>query len=245
MRKILLFLFGLTSVFLQNNSAALGRQSIKVGTSANYAPFEFIDKNGKITGFEIDIITEILKNEEYDVVVEDMPFDGLIPAVISGSIDVGAAGLTMTEDKEKQVSLSKPFFTPSLSIVVKSSDKSIKDMNDLVNKRIGAEIATNGAELAKTIKGSKTHEFDSVNEAFAALLTNSIDAVISDADVNAYFFKITKEKKLKIIATSEAMEPYIFITSLKNKKLINQINNGIEKIKKNGKYDEIRDKWFK
>lgn len=125
---------------------------IVVGTSADFPPFEFVDEDGKITGFDIDLVTTILENLGYEVEVQDIAFDALIPSLQSGKINIIAAGMSITDEREEVVDFSIPYYEADQSILIKKdSGVEINASDDLenftasiVNLTIGAQTGTTG-----------------------------------------------------------------------------------------------------
>ena len=118
---------------------------IIIGTSADFAPFEYKDAEGKIIGFDIEMVTTILENLNYTVEVKDIAFDSLIPSLNAGTIDVIAAAMTITEEREEQIDFSDPYYEADQSILIKKgSDIQINSTDDLANLTIGAQTGTTG-----------------------------------------------------------------------------------------------------
>ena len=89
-----------------------------MGTNAGFKPFEYIDNN-QVVGFDVDLAREIAKSLGKDLKVEDMSFDGLLPALDSGQIDMVAAGMTVTPEREKNALFSDSYYSASQRIIVK------------------------------------------------------------------------------------------------------------------------------
>lgn len=109
---------------------------LKVGTDAAFAPFEFQDENSKdYTGFDVDLIKAIGKQMGYQVQIQNTGFDGLIPALEAGNIDVVIAAMSITPERSAKVNFSKPYYKSGLSIVVKSGNTDINSFKALEGKR--------------------------------------------------------------------------------------------------------------
>jgi len=107
--------------------AGPGAKVLKVGTDAGFAPFEFQDENSKeYVGFDVDLIKAMGKQAGYEVQVQNINFDGLIPALESNNIDVAIAGMTITEARSQKVNFTKPYYKSGLTIVVKNDNNTIK-----------------------------------------------------------------------------------------------------------------------
>lgn len=106
------------NVVIPENEATEGTQSLKLGTNAAFPPFEYVDGKN-IVGFDISMGQKIAKNAEKTLDIVDMAFDSLIPALQSGTIDFIAAGMSVTEERKKNVDFSAPYFQSEQVIIVK------------------------------------------------------------------------------------------------------------------------------
>ena len=109
MKKVFLVLtlviFGLVSCGKKDS----GQKKLRVGLNAVFAPFEYIE-NGQVAGFDVDMINEIGKNLGYEVEIIDQSFDGLIPALKAGKIDIIVSGMSSTEERKKSVDFTDEYF---------------------------------------------------------------------------------------------------------------------------------------
>ena len=104
--------------------AANDQKAIKVGTEPTFAPFEFQEKDSKeFAGFDMDLARAIGKQLGKKVEIQNMGFDALIPALNSGNIDVVAAGMSITDERNKAVTFSDPYYTSGLVVVVTKDNK--------------------------------------------------------------------------------------------------------------------------
>ncbi|SEO70314.1 basic amino acid ABC transporter substrate-binding protein [Propionispora vibrioides] len=242
----LVALFGLAGCGGQKPAANEGKATVlKVGTEPSFAPFEFQDEKSKdYVGFDMDLIRAIGKQMGAEVEIQSMGFDGLIPALEAGNIDVAVSGMTITEERAQKVNFSKPYYKSGLTVVVKTGNNTIKGFGDLEGKKIGAQIGTTGAEEAKKIKNAQVREFNTPPEAFMELKAGGVDAVINDKPVNDYFMKETGSKDAQQVGEPLTAEDYGIAMSKKNTELADKINKALDELKQNGEYDKIYEKWF-
>jgi len=116
---------------------------IVVGTSADFAPFEYMDENGNLTGFDIDLIREIGKRLKLEVQIDDMPFDSLLAAVQEGKIDLIIAGMNYTEERDQKVDFTDPYYSSeTVLLVVESFSDQLNTSEDITKYRLGTQIGT-------------------------------------------------------------------------------------------------------
>lgn len=218
---------------------------LKVGAETTFPPFEFQDEQSKeYVGFDMDLARAIGKQMGYEVKIESMGFDGLIPALEGGNIDMIVSGMSITPERAEKVTFSKPYYKSGLSIVVKAENEAIKGFKDLEGKKIAVQIGTTGAEEAKKIKGATVREFNSNAESYMELKAGGVDAVVNDLPVNQYYMAKSGDKSAKLLSEISNAEDYGMAIAKKNTELSEKVNKALEELKKNGEYDKIYEKWF-
>ncbi len=221
------------------------KKVLKVGSDTAFAPFEFQDEKTKeYVGFDMDLIKALGKQMGYEVEVQSLNFDGLIPALESGNIDATISAMTITDERAKKVNFTKPYYKSGLSMVVKSDNDTIKSFTDLDGKRIAVQIGTTGADEAKKIKDAKIREFNTAPEAFLELKNGGVDAVVNDMPVNDYYIKQAGGKDAKTVGAPLSSEDYGIATAKKNTELAKKFDQALDELKKNGEYEKIYVKWF-
>ena len=111
---IMLTLFFLCACRTQSVYA---KEKITVGTNAEYAPFEYLDSDGNLTGFDYELLEAIAQEENLELEWKDMPFDSLVGSMETGNIQIIAAAIGPTKEREKSVDFSDVYYTGSQSIV--------------------------------------------------------------------------------------------------------------------------------
>ena len=232
------------AVFFMGTASA--EQVLRVGTEATFAPFEFMEQGSdEPTGYDIDIIKAIGAAEGFKVEVVNMPFDGLIPAMLTSQIDAAIAGITITPERAKKVNFSDPYYNSGLSAVILASNTDkYKKISDLSSSRICVQIGTTGAKNAQRISG-KVGAFNTVPEAFMELKAKGCEAVMNDRPVNLYFLsKMHSDEYVEIPEILDG-EQYGIAVGKNNPEVLEAINSGFKKIRENGTFAEIHKKWFK
>jgi polar amino acid transport system substrate-binding protein len=154
-----------------------------VGTAPGYFPFEMVDKQGNIVGFDIEVAQAIAKQLGVKLRVERFSFDGLIPALQTGKVDMVIAGMTIRGDRALSVSFSDPYYVTGQVLMVSNRNPGVKSWKDLdvKGKVIGVSLGTTGAMLAKELfKNAEVKDFDTFPDACLAASTGKADAVVYD-----------------------------------------------------------------
>ena len=127
---------------------------LTMGTNAEFPPYEYYE-GGDIVGIDVEIMAAVAKEMGMELQVEDMAFDSIIPAISSGKVDVGAAGMTVTEERQASVDFTNTYAKASQMIIVKDGSE-IAGPADLEGKVIGVQLGTTG-DLYCTDPVSYTH----------------------------------------------------------------------------------------
>lgn len=216
-------------------------KTLYVGTNAEFAPFEYLEK-GKITGFDIELMEALAKEMKKDIKIQNMSFDGLLPALQMKKVDVVIAGMTETAERKKSVSFTKPYFRAKQVIIVKKG-KDLKKFEDLSGKNVGVMLGFTGDTVVTEIKGAKVQRFDTTYAAIMALEKGKVDAVVADSEPAKKYMESYKDL---VIASAKAEEEEYAIAVRKNDKaLLENLNKALVQVKANGTYDALLKKYFK
>lgn len=226
-----------------NGASSSGGKILKVATDPTFAPFEFQGTDGKVQGFDIDLINAIAKSAGFQIQFQNMPFDGMIPALQAKTIDAGVAGVTITAERTKTIGFSKPYIRAGLAIAVRNNTNDITKFNDLKNKKLAVQIGTTGADEAKKVSGAKISTFKTPSLALQELINGNVDAVINDAPVTLYAINSGGLKGAKIVGDL-LTEEYYGIPTPKGSPNLEAINKGLDSVIKDGTYAQIYKKWF-
>ncbi|EGO62304.1 extracellular solute-binding protein family 3 [Acetonema longum DSM 6540] len=221
------------------------KKVLRVGSETTYPPFEFQDEKSKeYVGFDLDLIRAVGNQMGYEIQIQSMAFDGLIPALEAGNIDALISAMTITAERAKKVTFSQPYYKSGLAIMVRQDNTDIKEFDDLTGKKIAVQIGTTGADEAAKIKDAKISTFNSAPEAFLELKAGGVDAVVNDLPVNEYYITQGGGQDAKIVGKALTSEDYGIATAKKNTELAGQIDKALAELKKNGEYEKIYVKWF-
>ncbi len=226
-------------------AAALQGRVLEAGMDAAYPPFGSQDsKTGNYVGFDVDIIRAIAKAEGFEVKVRNLPFDGLIPALRTGTIDIAINDITISEERAKTVDFSRRYYIAGLGVVVRAENTSIRSEKDLAGKRLAVSIGSTGEIAAKKIPGASVRVFNQLNEAFWELKNGGVDAVINDIPTNDYFVTTAGKGAVKSLELALTKEDLGIAVQKGNRELLGKINSGLAKIMRDGTYSRLYRKWF-
>ncbi len=220
---------------------------LTMGTNAEFPPYEFYE-NGEIVGIDAEIAAAIADKLGLELVIEDMDFDSVITSVSSGKIDIGAAGMSVTEDRKKSVNFSDSYATGYQVIIVKE-DSPIKSVDDLFGSNkytIGVQLSTTG-DLYTTwdIEDEGLGTVDRYNkgaDAVMALVSGKVDCVVIDNNPAEVF--VANNPGLRILDTEYVIEDYAIAINKKNTALLEKVNVALKELTEDGTIQSILDKYI-
>lgn len=220
-------------------------EKLYVGTNAEFYPFEYLE-DGKIVGFDAELIEAIGKKLNKEIVWKNMAFDGLLPALQSKKIDVIIAGMTATPERKKFVNFSDPYFVSNQMIIVNTDDKKSKDITSyetLPNHSVGVVLGYTGDVAVSKLENVDVQRFNGASEAIMSLKAKKVQAVVIDSEPAKNYVK--NNKGLKLISTDIAKEEYSIAVSKENKKLAEDINLAYKELVNDGTFEKLITKYFK
>ncbi|MDD2586443.1 MAG: basic amino acid ABC transporter substrate-binding protein [Syntrophomonadaceae bacterium] len=223
-------------------------QKIVVGTNAAFPPFESQDK-GELIGFDMDLIRAIGEAQGIEVEIKHMDFKALVPAVQQGKIDAAIAGMSITPARLETVDFCDSYFDAGLIVAVRNDNESIKSKDDLKGKKLAAQTGTIGADycqkVAKEDPSTEVRVFEDVGVAFMEMKKGGVDAVVNDHPVTLNYILTTEDAGIKMVGDIfSADDKYGIAVKKGNSDLQQLLNEGLEKIKADGTYDQLYKKWI-
>ncbi|QSJ14889.1 ABC transporter permease subunit [Nostoc sp. UHCC 0702] len=219
-------------------------KTLRVATEPAFPPFEFQGKGGELQGFSIDLMNAIATAASFKVDFQSLPFDGIIPALQAKTVDAAISSITITQERAKTIAFSRPYFKAGLAIAIRADNQDITGFDSLKNKKIAVQIGTTGAKKTQSVPGVQIRSFDSAPLALQELANGNVDAVINDAPVTLYAINTGNLKNIKVVQQL-LTEEFYGIATAKNSPNLALINDGLDRVLRNGTYSQIYQKWFK
>lgn len=205
-----------------------GKPVLKMGTNAAFPPYEFYEDN-KIVGIDAEVAAAIAEKLGMELVIEDMDFGAIIASVSTGKIDIGMAGMTVTEERLQNVNFSATYATGVQAIIVKEGSP-ITCLDDLyaegVSYTIAVQESTTGDIYCTDDFGvDNVGKYKTGADAVVALLSGKADCVIIDIEPAKAF--IAANEGLVLLETAYAEEDYAIAIALENTELLAKVNDAL------------------
>lgn len=227
----------------------LKKGELRVGFEAGYMPFEMTDKKGNFVGFDIDIAREMAKAMGVKFVPVNTAWDGIIPSLITDKFDIIMSGMTVTQERNLKINFADPYIIVGQSILINKKHKgkinSYKDLNDpkyIVTSKLG----TTGEQAVKRLIPKCTYKsFETEPEAALEVVNGKADAFVYDLPYCVVFMAQQGAGKLVFLDMPFTFEPLAWGVRKGDPDFLNWLNNFLNQIKNDGRYERIYNKWIK
>ncbi|GGW54840.1 basic amino acid ABC transporter substrate-binding protein [Streptomyces caelestis] len=213
-------------------------------THLPYPPFQS-EIDGKVQGFDVSLIDLVAKDLGVKQDIVDQPFENFKTggSLNAGQCDLAAAGMTITEERKKNVDFSDPYFNATQAVLV-DKKSGIGSFAELKGRKLGAQAQTTGEDYAKS-KGLDPVSFESSDAVLNGLRTGQVQAVIIDYPVVQGWLKDkANADAFKVVDNLSTGEQYGFTVKKGNTKLLAAINKAIADAKADGTYKKLYERWI-
>ncbi|GII65748.1 basic amino acid ABC transporter substrate-binding protein [Sphaerisporangium krabiense] len=215
-------------------------------TNLPYEPFQF-KQGADVVGFDVDIVNLAAKKlgVKQDIVDIDFAVIKSGAALNAGKCDVAAAGMTITDERKKNMLFSEPYFDATQALLAKKGT-GVKSLDDVKAKglKLGAQASTTGLDYVKG-KGFNPTEYADSPKELLGLQSGQADVIVQDLPVVLTWLKKPEiADKFELVASLDTGEQYGVGMKLGNDALAKVINEEIAKAKSDGTYEQIYVKWF-
>lgn len=220
------------------------QESYVVVSQSSYPPFATRDETGKMVGLDMDILNAIAEKQGFTLKFIPHDMDGLLESLNEDGADIVATGVNITPERQKKYEFSQPYLDASWAALVNKYKVKARQWTDLKNKKFVVQASSlSETQLKNTAISTDILPLKTVYLGIAAVGKGEADAIYDvDSVLDTYlkpntpFIKIVDEESDKI--------PFGFVFKKGNSQLKTKIDQGLEKIKADGTYQKILDKWY-
>jgi ABC-type amino acid transport substrate-binding protein len=219
-----------------------GGETLSVGSDIPYPPFEQ-GKAPNYTGFDVELLEAVAESIGRETEFQDTSFDTIFRDLAQGKFEAVASATTITDEREKTVDFTDPYYLSEQAILVKEGGD-IASVEDLAGTTVGVQQGTTGQEfLDENGEAGEVRPFPQGPDAVNALKAGTVDAVVIDIPVaeNA----VQGSGGVEISAAIPTEEQYGFVVAQGEDELLEELNEGLEEAKDDGTFTRIYEKWFK
>jgi len=224
-----------------------GNEVINPGTAPGFPPFEYTE-NGELVGFDVDLAEAAIERAGYEVGEwTEIEFESLIPALTQGNLDLIAAAMTISEDRQETIAFTNPYYESDQAVLVaEDSELSPESADGLADQRVGAQSGTTGQDEVDalvedgTVAADDRRQYDNYTLGVQDLENGNVDALIIDIPVARNF---ADGRAVTIAFTIETGEVYGMGMRQDDDRLAD-INDALAEIQEDGTYEELVTEWF-
>lgn len=205
-------------------------------TNAAFPPFEYTS-GGEVVGVDVDIARAIAADLGVELEIQDMAFEGIINAIKSGKGSIGVAGMSITEDRQKNVDFSVEYIKSKLFVVVMAAETEITSPDKLTGMTIGVQTGTTSDVFASGVEGAEISRYGNFLDAATALKSGKVRAIVVDELTSDEILAANTD--LIRLADPLAEEAYAICVQKGNTTLLEAVNATLTRLLEEGKIDEF------
>ena len=213
-------------------------------THLPFPPFQSI-QNGEVVGFDVDLIDLVAKDLGLKQKIVDTPFENIKTgaALNAGQCDVAAAGMTITDERKKNLDFSVPYFDATQALLAKKGS-GITSLDSAKGKKVGSQASTTGEDYVKS-HGIDPVSFETSDAELNGLRSGQVEVIVQDLPVVNDWLKDPANSNFEIVDNLDTGEQYGFaVKKDSNDELLAKIDAAINKAKSDGTYDSLYTKWI-
>lgn len=218
--------------------------TLAVGCDTSFVPFCFPDEDNVYTGFDIELLQAFSDYLGFDYELNPMDFTALLMSVQTNKLDMGMAGITITDERKEVMDFADPYYDAGLQIFVKEDNEDINSISDLEGKKIALKEGTASVDyVAENVKECTTTTFPNIEEAYLEVQRGAADAVVYDSPNMLYYVNQNQDCGCKVVGELVDGCQYGIVLQ-KGSEYTEYINAALAELHENGTYDAIYEKWF-
>jgi L-cystine transport system substrate-binding protein len=216
---------------------------ILIGTEGTYAPFTFHDKSGKLTGFDVEVATEIAKRLGVTPEFKETQWDAMFAGLDAKRFDMVANEVGIRPDRQEKYDFSDPYITSAAVLVIRKDNNKVKTFEDIKGLNAAQSMTSNYADIARKY-GAKIVSVPGFNEAMDLLAAKRVDVTVNDKISFLDYKKQKPEAPVKIAATASDASKSGMMFRKNNKTFVDAVNKALNDMITDGTYKKISQKWF-
>ncbi len=216
-------------------------------SDATWPPMEFVDDNGDIVGFDLDLIDAVAKAAGFEYEVQNTGWDGIFAGLANGAYDGIISSVTITEERKASMNFSDPYINAGQILIVPAGYKGGESLEDFAGMKVGVQQGTTGDFAVEDVPSVDRRAYDDVGLAVEDLVNGNLAAVVCDS-VTAIDYVAANENfkgKLEILGEPFTEEEFGIAVQKDNAELLALINKGLAKVFSDGTQSKLVDKWLR
>jgi cystine transport system substrate-binding protein len=216
--------------------------TLRVGTEGTYSPFSFQGPDGKLTGYDIEVVTAVAGKLGKKVEFTQTPFDSIFAGLEAKRFDIIANQVTVTDERKAKYDLSQPYTVSEGVIVTRADDTSITSLADLKGKTTAQSSTSNWAGVARDA-GANVEAVEGFVQAIQLLKDRRVDATVNDTLAVGDYQRAKNDASIKVAGKTGDTSDQAF-AMLKDSGLVADVNRALDELRADGTLKTISEKYF-
>ncbi|WP_308128787.1 amino acid ABC transporter substrate-binding protein [Bacillus sp. sid0103] len=217
--------------------------TLLIGTEGTYPPFTFHDTSGKLTGFDVDLATEVAKRIGVKPEFKETQWDAMFAGLDAKRFDIIANEVGIRPDRQEKYDFSDPYITSAGVLIAHKDNDKVKSFEDIKGLNAAQSMTSNYADMAKKY-GAKIVGVDGFQQAVELLAQKRVDVTINDKLSFLDYKKQKPDAPIKVVATADDASSSGFMFRKNSNTLVDEVNKVLKDIVDDGTYKKISEKWF-
>ena len=246
MKKTFLVLLALICSFSLFASGTGEDDGYTFATNANWPPLEYVDENGDIVGFEIDLIKAMSEVTGVPMDYVNTSWDTIFAGLANGQYDGIASGVTVTEERKQTIDFSQTIYQVTQSILTLKENADLTDAQSLSGKTVGVQMGTTGHFAMEEYPEVEIKAYEDIALAIEDMINGNSDAVVCDSVIASDYVLANENYKDMLAVTgtaSETVEDIAIAVEKGNTELLDLINTAVDTLRESGQLEELYAKW--
>ncbi|ANB57521.1 bacterial extracellular solute-binding s, 3 family protein [Anoxybacillus sp. B7M1] len=216
---------------------------LRIGTEGTYPPFTFHDKNGELTGFDVEVAKEVAKRLGVKPVFMETQWDAMFAGLDAKRFDMIANQVGIRSDRQEKYDFSIPYTTSAAVLLIHKDNNKVKKFEDIKGLKSAQSMTSNFADLARSY-GAEIVGVEGFNQAVELLSSKRVDVTINDRLSVLDYLKQKPNAPIKVVATHKDASQSGLMFRKGNDSLVEAVNQALQDMMKDGTYAKISEKWF-
>jgi polar amino acid transport system substrate-binding protein len=243
----LVFLSLICSSCQDSSPKVAPKTKLIVAVDATFIPMSFVNDQDQLSGFEVDLIKEVIKEAGFEYELINVEWGGLFGGLISKKFDLLISSITILPERKERMAFSIPYLQSGVTLLARKDLKDVDSLEDLKNHKgvVGAQMNTTSYFYLEKFGELEKKGYDKFAHAVLDLTNGGIIAVLGDTAQINYFHKENKEliEKTKIVGQRLTTEDYGIVFRKDSQELIEKINKALKHLLKTGAVNKLHEKW--
>jgi len=218
-----------------------------IAIDATFVPMSFLNDQGKLDGFEVDLIKAVAKNAGFDYELVNVEWGGLFGGLITKKFDLVISSITILEERKNRMAFSIPYLQSGVAVLVRKDIQNVDNLEKLaeIKATVGAQINTTSYYFLQKYEGIKIKTYEKFGHAVIDLANKGNDAVVGDSvQVNYYFTKNNElTQSARFLGSRMTSEFYGIVLRKDDIELKQKIDASLTVLLQNGTIQKLHDKW--